>query len=43
MSKVSAKMDFFERYLSLWVLLCILGGMGLGVISGDTIQKLSQM
>lgn len=43
MSKVSAKMDFFERYLSIWVFLCILGGMGLSLIAGDSIQKLSQM
>ena len=43
MSKTSAKMDFFERYLSLWVFLCILGGIGLGIISGEAIQVLSQM
>ena len=25
-----AQMPFFERYLSVWVLLCILAGIGLG-------------
>lgn len=43
MSRVAVKMDFFERYLSLWVFLCILGGIGLGLIAGDTIQVLSQI
>ncbi len=43
MSESSAKMDFFERYLSLWVFLCILGGIGIGIIGGDQIQVLSQM
>lgn len=43
MPNTSAKMDFFERYLSVWVFLCILGGIGLGLVSGDAIQVLSQM
>lgn len=43
MSKISAKMDFFERYLSIWVFICILGGIGLGLMAGDAIQILSQI
>lgn len=43
MSNTSARMDFFERYLSIWVFLCILGGIGFGLIAGDAIQVLSQM
>ncbi len=26
---------FFEKYLSLWVALCIAGGIGIGYIAGD--------
>lgn len=29
-------MGIFERYLSLWVALCIIGGVGLGFIAADT-------
>jgi arsenite transporter len=35
------KIAFFEKYLSLWVLLCILAGIGLGYIAGDGISVLS--
>jgi ACR3 family arsenite transporter len=34
-------MAFFERYLTLWVLLCILGGILLGRFAGDSIEALS--
>jgi arsenite transporter len=34
---------FFERYLSLWVALCIIGGIGIGYIAGDTMEYLSTM
>ncbi len=34
---------FFERYLSLWVALCIFGGIGIGYISGDTMEYLSTL
>lgn len=34
-------MGKFERYLSLWVLLCILAGIGLGRVAGDSISVLS--
>lgn len=32
---------FFEKYLSLWVALCILGGIGIGYIAGDTMEVMS--
>ena len=35
------KMDFFERYLTLWVLLCIVIGIGLGRAAGDSIEVIS--
>jgi ACR3 family arsenite transporter len=38
---IFAGMGFFEKYLSLWVLLCILAGIGLGYWAGDTIHILS--
>ena len=36
-----AKIGFFEKYLTVWVLLCIAMGIGLGFISGDSIKVLS--
>lgn len=33
--------NFFERYLTVWVLLCIGAGIGLGSIAGDQIHVLS--
>lgn len=42
-SNASAKMNFFERYLSVWVFLCIVGGIALGWLAGDTMQVLSQL
>lgn len=36
-------MGKFEKYLSLWVLLCILAGIALGRIAGENIQYLSNM
>ncbi|MBD65939.1 MAG: arsenical-resistance protein [Halobacteriovoraceae bacterium] len=36
-------MGFFERYLSLWVALCIVGGIALGKILGSSITVLSEM
>lgn len=35
------KIAFFERYLSLWVAICILVGLLLGYIAGDSMQWLS--
>jgi len=37
------KMAFFERHLTLWVALCIVAGIALGKISGDSISLLSEM
>lgn len=36
-----AKIGFFEKYLTLWVLLCIAVGIGVGYVSGDSIAVLS--
>ena len=35
------KIGFFEKYLSVWVLICILVGIGLGTLAGDSIEILS--
>jgi len=43
MSDEQDKMGFFERYLSLWVALCIVGGILLGKILGASITILSEM
>ncbi len=32
---------FFEKYLSIWVALCILGGIGIGFLAGDAMQVMS--
>lgn len=36
------RIAFFERYLTLWVLICIAGGILIGEISGDYIQTISE-
>jgi ACR3 family arsenite transporter len=36
-------MGIFERYLTLWVALCIAAGIGIGYLTGDRIQVLSDM
>lgn len=43
MSSESEKMGFFERYLSIWVGLCIVGGITLGKFLGSSISILSNM
>ncbi len=43
MSSESEKMGFFERYLSIWVALCIIGGIALGKVLGNSITVLSEM
>lgn len=35
------KIGFFEKYLTLWVALCIIGGIGIGYLAGDSITVLS--
>jgi arsenite transporter len=37
------KIGFFEKYLTLWVALCIGGGIAIGHFAGDNMQFLSQM
>jgi ACR3 family arsenite transporter len=36
------RMAFFERYLTLWVLLCIGIGIGVGFLAGDSIEAISR-
>jgi len=36
-------MGFFEKYLSLWVALCIIIGIALGYLAGDSIEIVSSM
>ncbi len=43
MSSESEKMGFFERYLSVWVAFCIVGGIVLGKVLGSSITVLSEM
>jgi len=37
----SGSIGFFEKYLTLWVLLCIAAGIGIGYVTGDSIEVLS--
>ena len=37
------KIGFFEKYLTLWVLICIAVGIGIGKMAGNSIQILSDM
>lgn len=41
MSEEKKSIDFFEKYLTVWVLICIAVGIGLGYILGDSIEVLS--
>ncbi len=34
---------FFEKYLTVWVALCIAAGIGLGLIAGDSIEVMSRL
>lgn len=43
MSTEKKEIAFFERYLSLWVGLCILAGVGIGHFAGDSMSYLSRM
>jgi ACR3 family arsenite efflux pump ArsB len=36
-------MGKFEKYLTLWVLLCIAVGIGIGQIAGDSIEDFKQL
>ncbi len=39
----TSPLGFFERYLTIWVALCIAGGVGIGVLMGERMQVLSDM
>jgi ACR3 family arsenite transporter len=41
MSANASPLGLFERYLSVWVLLAILGGLGLGLAAPDTVRILA--
>ena len=41
LSNTPKRLDFFERYLSLWVLLCMVGGLGLGKLLPDFTTRLA--
>ncbi len=43
MNSQKKQIGFFEKYLTLWVALCIAGGISIGHIAGDSIQVLSNM
>ncbi len=43
MNNNKKQIGFFEKYLTLWVALCIIVGIGVGFISGEGIQVLSDM
>lgn len=43
MSKESEKMAFFERHLSIWVGLCIVGGILIGNLFGESVSILSRL
>jgi len=42
-NKPKKQIAFFEKYLSLWVALCIIGGIGIGYIAGDAMEYLSTL
>jgi arsenite transporter len=41
--KPKKTIGFFEKYLTLWVGLCILGGVGIGLLAGDNMNVISSM
>lgn len=41
MSESTKSIDFFEKYLTVWVLLCIGAGIFIGYLTGDAIEVLS--
>jgi ACR3 family arsenite transporter len=43
MEKLKKRIGFFEKYLSLWVALCIAAGIAIGHVAGDGIQFLSSL
>ncbi len=43
MEKQTKRIGFFEKYLSLWVALCIAAGIVIGYVAGDSVQFLSSL
>ncbi|PWD98628.1 ACR3 family arsenite efflux transporter [Marinilabilia rubra] len=43
MSNEKRKIGFFEKYLTIWVALGILGGIGIGHFAGDSIEVISSL
>ena len=43
MTEQKKRIGFFEKYLTLWVALCIGAGIILGNFAGDTVQVLSKL
>ncbi len=43
MSTIKKHMNLFEKYLSLWVALCIMTGIGIGHFAGERIQILGSL
>ena len=43
MSTQKKKISFFDKYLSVWVALCIILGIAIGQIAGDDIQIISRL
>lgn len=43
MTTTKKQIPFFERYLSIWVALCIAGGIGIGQLAGDSMQMLADI
>ncbi len=43
MTAQKKQMPFFERYLSVWVALCIAAGIGIGYVAGDSMQVLADI
>ncbi len=43
MNKQKKQIGFFEKYLTIWVALCIAGGIAIGHLAGDKMEFLSQM
>ena len=41
MTATASPLGLFERYLSVWVLLAILAGLGLGMVAPDTVGILA--
>ena len=43
MSEIKKSIGFFEKYLTLWVALCIGGGILIGSLAGDSIKVISDL